>query len=297
MKDKIYREKGGSSTEFYPSGEVTRILLSGIMPDKRMVLLDPCAGACGLTIDERLYNYKYYNFDLDPKASNVKKADFLKDKLELEEPIDAVVMNPPFGQLDEFVSKAFEYSPHLYLVGPYKTVLKKYAKHVKQCLSTVKLFKDFPIYTSVGIFELDRDYEDGKAEQFKDKKIPYCLDKIAIWTDKHTCTTKPFVVIRITKSRICRNEDLVKDSDIHEAGEDVFKAECANVSVKAGDSVKRSIVYCNSVEDCKRFKAWYDANQESLREYLYRRTGNLPNLSDIPAPLGFENNFANFNTF
>lgn len=295
MKGGIYQMMGGSNTEFYPSGEITRNLLKEIMPNKQMTLLDPCAGDCGLTIKDR--PYIYYNFDLEPRSCNVDKADFLKDKL-FDEPkqIDAVIMNPPFGLLEEFVEKAFEYSPHLYLIGPYKTVLRKYAKHIKQCRSTVKLFNDFPVYTSIGVFELDKNYTGGKASSFKPPKATYNLDQLAVYTDHHI-QNKPFVCIRITKARICRNEDLVKDSDLHEANEDIFKAEAATAGVAKGGKVSRSIVYLDSMEECKEFKKWYDDMQESfLREYLYAYCNNIPNLREIPAPRGFSKNIANFNT-
>ena len=270
------------TTEFFPTKDYVRDLLYDMMDSKVETILDPCAGDCGL---EKFGKYEYYLMDINKRNDNIDEVgDFLKKVPDKR--YDAVVVNPPFGLTVEFVNQCFKYSDDVYLIAPNKTVFKHFGADIVDCVLDWTISNSFGILTSIGCFHLHktfgyRSYEDCLKKYFLPKAEHTFAD--AFKPERSLSEDRPFIVNRLTKARVIRNEQLIKDDDIYEAGdESCFTAKSATVNSAAGDALTRNIMYFDSIEDAKKFQQKYIDQADYVRKYGYEWGNNLLLTDRIP---------------
>src|SRR5574344_825465 len=157
-------------------------------------------------------------------------------------------------------------------------------------------YKCFGILTSVGLFHLNKN---------KNKKFSFGLSQLQTYNslveryflpkaddffsnhvkfeEKLSCKDKPFLLIKVTKARIVRDEPIFYDNDIHEAGdESAFIAESANVNVKKGSKIKRFLIYFDTVDDIKKFIQFYNDNSDYIRNYCYEYGSTVLRMNRMP---------------
>ena len=286
----IYNIKNHEN-EFFGTQEWVRDKLYEMMPKNVKTILDPCAGDYGLEDFSKSYEYTLY--DITPLHPDIIEQDFLKLQRDKNAPLyDAVVLNPPFQYTNEFIKKAFEFSDDIYLIAPIKTTCKDWRNNIVDFYGNWRIsYQCFGVLTSIGIFHLK--YNTGFSfgpiidpyKEFLMAKLPEekTLKSVYMQCAEHIYNDKPFIVHKITKARVLRNEPLIYDSDIHLPGDDsVFIAEAANAKVKKGDRILRYIQYFDTIEDAREFKEKYDIHQEYIRNYCYEWGSNMLGLNEIP---------------
>ena len=280
----------GNKEEFYPTNEWIRDKLYELMPSvKPKKILDPCAGDGGLEfLNNNFYEYTLY--DIKDYGIETEICDFLTRPHNDNEKFDAVVVNPPFKHTVEFIKKSFLYSDNVYAIAPIKTIFKEFGNYVENVFLSHEISRLFNINTGVGIFYLKKSSMFGKKFKTKEDLMKqYFLPKAEkTWEDifKEVDTleeNKPFIVNKLYKSRLIRNEQLIHDEDIFEAGDDsAFIATGQNKFVKIGDRIKRRIKYFDTIEEAKRFQKAYNDNADYLREYCYQYGSTNLRLCEIP---------------
>lgn len=279
--------------EFFETSEWIRDKMYEMIPKTVHTILDPCAGDLGL--EDFSKNYEYTLYDIENRNDKLTKiCDFLKLPYNGER-YDCVVVNPPFAFTNEFVKKCFLYSNDVFLIAPIKTTLGDFGDYIQNMYLNWKIsYQCFKVLTSIGIFHLHIDDFFNTHLINPNKFLLQRLDekntiKSLNWHFiNHHIENKPFIVHLITKGRILRNEILVNDSDIHDAGdESVFIATMtsANKKTKKGDLIKRNILYFNTIDDAKKYQKWFNDNDEYIREYCYEYGSNLLGLNEIPKPI------------
>lgn len=287
----IYDKEKRDKNEFYNTvnwitEKLYAMMLANVGPVK--TILDPCCGAGGL--EKFNQGYEYTLLDIDPKIQGTIKADFLDYDFG-DTRFDAVVVNPPFAKTEEFIEKSLTLSDDVYVIAPIKSVLKKYSTQIKDYSFDWRMAYTFNIMTSIGIFHICRSYESWFGlipkhlyHEIYSTKLPpeKTLEKITVLTDTHL-KNKPCINMRITKARIIKDEVLIKDQDLHEAGDNsVFIADKANTNVKKGDKIKRQLIYFETMEDAKEFQKLYNDNSEYLRQYCYIFGNSILRMREIP---------------
>lgn len=292
----IYRKE--DDTEFFPTPQKIRDDLYAMIPENVHYILDPCCGDGCLEVDNDKYDYTL--FDLVDRSNGkfvVNIGDFLKQQYHPApngEKFDAVVMNPPFGLTEEFIRKSFEFSDDIYMIAPFRTVLKKFPFDVVDYKINWRysyLFNN-KIRVQIGILHLQKQktffisrknaYEDflRKGKLPKEKTFDSCFFQAT-----KSPEDKWFIVNRVTMTRVERNHQLIQDNDIYAPGsEDAFIAICSNVNVKKGEKISRNIMTFNSYEEAKLFQKKYNDNDEYIRNYIYSYGENILGLSHIPLP-------------
>lgn len=274
--------------EFFASNTWIRDLLYEMMPDTVHTILDPCCGTGGL--EDFSQDYDYTLLDIENRGLNhdVQITNFFE--WNSDQKFDAVVCNPPFGQKDDFLKECFKYSDDVYFVAPMKSIMKKWASYIIDMVTDWKMSDTFGILVPVAIFHLHKNkfsfgaagstYESLKKKYF----LPQSKNTYAdVFVKTRELKDKPFIVQRMTMARVVRNEQLVKDSDIYEAGDkSALIAQSANANVQLGDTLSRFVVYFDTIEDAKKFKKLYDDNSDYVRNYVYQYGSCILQMNTIP---------------
>lgn len=284
MGNSIYFKK--DSTEFFPTIDWVKDLLYSLMSGDEKTILDPCCGDGGL---EYFGKYDYKLIDIENRGiKGVEIANFLKREPEENEWYDCAVINPPFGLTDEFIKQAFKYTDDIYLIAPLKSVLKKWDAYIVDYIFDWELPRTFGILTSVGLFHLSSKRKAFGAKrsvqrEVYSKELPVKDTWESIFFETDTAPDKWFIVNRLTKARVLRGEELIKDSDIYPPNDDsAFFANRGNTNVKAGNRIKRFICTFDSEEEAKKFQKRYKEKEEEVREYCYIFGNNILLLKKIP---------------
>lgn len=272
MGKSTYQKKDG--LEFFNSESFIRDKINENI-DKYgfKTILDPCCGQCGL--EDFSKDYKYILYDIADRGVGATIVDFLKKPYEGER-YDCSILNPPFGLLKEFVEKTRQYTDVIYLISPIATALNNYGIYIDWTFLDKKIPLSYKVNTSIGVFRINftKRFSFGKKvdrDSFLGKKI----DAKDSWKNFFYEATEPpkdkyFIVNRLTKARVLRGEQLIKDYDLYEPGdESAFIAICGNINVKKGDKIKRNILAFDNLEEMKRFQKLYDDNSEYVRDYCY----------------------------
>lgn len=285
----IYEARCVGKEEFYPTEEWIRDELYKLIKNNPKTILDPCAGKGGL---EYFGNpeYTYTTYDIKDYGIGSEICDFLKREYTGER-FDAVVVNPPYKYTVEFIEKCFLYSDDVYVIAPIKTIAMNFANCIVGWSLNYKMSQAFNIFTSVGCFALHKSASTfgktkiSKKEMLKKMFLP---EAPKTWADTfievdHCTENKPFIVNRLFKMRVLRDEELIQDEDIYEAGdESAFIATGQNLYVKKGDKIKRRIMYFDTMEDAKKFQKLYNENDKYIREYCYQWGNSILRLKEIP---------------
>lgn len=278
----IYRFSQGSE-EFYPTQSWVSERLYSLMKPEHHVLLDPCAGAGGLEQP----GYDYVLYDLIDHGIGAIQADFLTVK-SLPKQVDAAVLNPPFSKTEEFVEHCFDFTPHVYIIAPTKTILTKFGSAIQSCLIDWRVSQAFNILTSVGLFYLKKPtfgvMKLKKDDAYKKFFVPKATET---WADHFVqvdhAPDKPFIVNRMTKARIVRGEVLIQDADVYQAGdESAFVSKGGNQFREVGSSLARDVLVFDTLEEAKNWQALQNSLDATLREYCYQYGNNILRLVEIP---------------
>lgn len=120
---KNYRaRKTNAGPDFFPTYHShTRLLMDVTRYSiKDGIFLEPCAGAGDISKIIREYhpNSEIRQYDIEPRADGVIKADFLTMDIE-EDSVDYVVMNPPFTAFMEFLERCTHWAKKaIYVLAP-----------------------------------------------------------------------------------------------------------------------------------------------------------------------------------
>lgn len=287
---KIYQK--ADETEFFPTPKEVVDELYAMLPKTVHYILDPCCGDGALDIYDDIYDYTLYDLvDRSDGKFSVNVGDFLEQPVclaENGEKFDAVVMNPPFGLCEEFIDKAFQFSDDIYVICPFKTIMKKYQALLEDYKFDWHWPKMFGVRVTVGILHLHKDnklrLKNGIAyTKFMSGKLPKDRTFSAAFHKASKAPDKWFIVNRITMTRVERGHQLIQDMDIYKPGdESAFIAICSNANVKKGEHIDRNILTFNSYEDAKAFQKKYDDNDDYIRNYIYKYASQLLLLNNIP---------------
>lgn len=292
MAVRIYRKQ--DKTEFFPTPAKVRDDLYSMLPESVHYILDPCCGDGGLELDDDKYDYTLYDLvDRSNGKFSVNVGDFLEQPVCLapnEKKFDAVVMNPPFGLCEEFIQKAYEFSDDIYVIAPFKTVLKAHKTDAVDYKIDWHYSVMFNVRVAIGLIHLHRDKsfklsaKKSLYEQMLSKKLPNDKTFQATFFEaKDPPKDKWFIVNRVTMTRVERGHQLIQDKDIYKPGdENAFIAISSNVNTKKGDKIPRRIMTFDSYEKAKAFQKKYDDNDSYVRNYIYRFASQLLNLNQIP---------------
>lgn len=269
-------------TEFFKTPDWIVAKCYEMIPNAKTIL-DPCAGDCGL--EDFSKDIEYTLLDLNPRSSNITKADFLtwySDKK-----FDAAICNPPFGMKNEFIEKMFQYTDEIVLIAPLKSVINDWFSYIHDIYLDWKIpYFGFKILTSVAIIHLKKENNGLTKEQVKSKylfhEVPG-MDTITVYENKHT-EMKWGMYLPITKANIVRNEELLREEYIFEPGdESIFIAKKASINNQAGDKIYRHIIYTDSKEDALDLIKKYKENDEYVRNYAYQHGNNILDIRWVPA--------------
>lgn len=292
MPNKVYRKE--DDTEFFPTPAKIRDDLYAMIPDNVHYILDPCCGDGGLELDDDKYDYTLYDLvDRSEGKFAVNVGDFL------EQPVcpapdgrkfDAVVMNPPFGLTKEFVEKSFQFSDDIYMIAPFKKVLRDFPEDVVEFHIDWRYPYAFGIRASIGVIHLhkNRSFQFGRRKDAYKDFLSGQLPKeqtfaSALIRASSAPKDKWFIVNRITVTRVQRGHQLIQDMDIYKPGDDsAFVAIAGNVNTKKGDHLDRNILTFNTYEDAKAFQKKYDDNDEYVRNYIYKYANELCDTKYVP---------------
>lgn len=245
--------------------------------NKSFKVLDPCCGD-GALDDFDNQNLSFTLFDIDRKIENCEECDFLKKENFLKN-FDFVIMNPPFKFLNDFIEKAFTYSDNIFLIAPLRKTIKKYKQYIKDYCFNWRYSYSYGVLATIGIFYLKKEKLNFNKLLFKELyplvEVEKTLKSLFKREDSLS-ENKPFIAFRATKARLVRGENLIKESDIFNAGDDsVFKSEASNTFVKKGQKVFRYICYFDSLEECFKFKNLFEKHDEAIRSYATYYSSNL----------------------
>ncbi len=286
MGNKTYHK--GDELEFFPTQDWVKEALYTMMSGNEKTILDPCCGAGGLEYFDK-YEYKLMDIE-DRGVEGVEICDFLKREPKEDEHYDCAVINPPFGLTDEFIAQAFKYTDDVYLIAPLKGVIKKWNANIYDHIFDWRIpYQCFGILTSVGLFHLNKKKKvqfglgTTLKEQFYGAEWPIEKSWQSCFYRTDKAPDKFFIVNRLTKARIQRNEELIKLSDIYEPNdESAFIASKANTNVKSGDKISREICVFDTKEEALYFREQYIRYEEDVRNYCYRYGNNVLTLRKIP---------------
>lgn len=284
MGNKAYHKS--DELEFFPTQEWVKEALYSLMSGNEKTILDPCCGNGGLEYFDK-YEYKLMDIE-DRGVENVELCDFLKR--EPKEHYDCAVINPPFGLTDDFITQAFKYTDDIYLIAPLKGVIKRWNTHIVDYIADWRIpYQCFGILTSVGLFHLNKKpkFVFGQASSVKDifygAECPIEKSWKSCFFETDHAPDKWFIVNRLTKARVQRNEELIKESDIYEPNdESAFIVDRGNTNVKSGDKIGREICVFNSKEEAYQFRQAYLDNSDAVRNYCYLYGNNILTLRKIP---------------
>ena len=289
MKDK---------TEYFPTPAWVKDELYKFIP-AGSVLVDPCCGAGELEENDK--GVKVYCQDLVKRTDkyDVELRNFLEDGLGSVEgkAFDGFLMNPPFKLAKQFIEKAFEYSDDVYLIAPLRGVFRNFGECIVEYSGSWKMTRDFNILVSVACFHLHKSkgFHFGGKPNLKTIEDRFLLPRLPrdkmmdsifkpITADKLEYD-KPFICLRITKARIVRGEELIKDEDIFEAGDDTaFIAQTANINVKRGDKIGRNVMFFDTMEEAEDFQKLVNDDADYIRQYCYEYGNGVLYPKYIPLP-------------
>lgn len=279
-------------TEFFPTPQKVKddlyVMLNKYKKDCYYIL-DPCCGDGGLEFDDDRFDYTLYDLiDRSQGKFSVNVADFLKEDYTPApngQKFDAVVMNPPFSLTKEFIEHSFLFSDDLFIIAPFKKVLRDFPYDVVDWSVDYRYPMMFGgIRCNLGLLYLHRNksfsfgLKDNAYRKFCNEKLPN--DKTWKKVFKRVSSApkdKFFIVKRLTLSRVERNLQLIQDMDIYFPGdESAFLALSANANVKKGEHLDRDILEFDTYEEAKAFQKKYDDNDEYVRNYVYKYTAVYP---------------------
>lgn len=274
--------------EFFPTKEWVKEALYTMFEGNEKTILDPCCGDGGLEYFDK-YEYKLMDIE-DRGLENVEIGDFFKREPKEGEHYDCAVINPPFGLTNEFITHAFKFTDDIYLIAPLKGVIKNWNMHIYDHIFDWRIpFQCFSILTSVGLFHLKKKakvsfgYGNTLKEKFYGAEWPIDKTWKSCFFETDKAPDKWFIVNRLTKARIQRNEELIKESDIYAPGdESAFIVDRGNTNVKSGDKIGREICVFESKEEARKFRENYIRYEQDVREYCYRYGNNILTLRKIP---------------
>ena len=293
MKGKAIYQKQ-DETEYFPTPIWVKDKLYEMIPEKS-ILLDPCCGAGEL--EENTKDVKVFCQDLVKRTDtyNVELIDFLKDGLGkniIDKSFDGIIMNPPFGLTQEFVEKAFEVTNDVYIIAPVRCIFNKFKDYIVDFFGDWKISRDFNVLISIGCFHLHRlsgfqfGCKNNIANSLLLPKVPRenTLEKYFKKTTS-LVPDKPFICLRITKARIIRGEELIKESDIFEANDtSAFIAQSANLNTKVGSEVAREICYFDTMAEAYSFRNRINNEANYIRQYCYEYGNLVLDAHYIPCP-------------
>ena len=286
MGNSAYHKK--DELEFFPTQEWVKEALYSMMNGTEKKILDPCCGDGGL---EYFGKYEYKLMDIEDRGlDNVELCDFLKREPKEGEHYDCAVINPPFGLTNEFITQAFKYTDDIYLIAPFKSVFKKWNSLIVDSILDWRIpYQCFAILTSVGLMHLKnkKQFTFGAvkniADAFWGQELPYEKSWKQTFFVADKAPDKWFIVNRLTKARVQRNEELIQEKDIYAPNdESAFIVEKGNTNTKAGDKIKRDIMLFDSKEDAYTFRQKYLDNSDYVRNYCYLYGGTILDTRKIP---------------
>lgn len=285
----IYKKE--DALEFFPTPQKIKDDLYSMLPNDVHYVLDPCCGDGGLELDDDRYDYTL--FDLVDRSNGkfaVNVGDFLEQPYcpaPNGKKFDAVIMNPPFGLCEEFIQKSFQFSDDIYMICPFKTVIKRHFYDVVDYKIDWKYPKLFNVRVAIGIVHLRKRIKFGDTidswAQFNKERLPKEKTWASCFKEVEKAPNKWFIVQRITMTRVERGHQLIQDMDIYKPNDDsAFIALCGNINVKKGQRIPRRIMTFDTLEDAKAFQKKYDDNSDYVRNYIYKYAGQLLHLGQIP---------------
>lgn len=293
MKGKAIYQKQ-DETEYFPTPTWVKDKLYEMIPENS-VLLDPCCGAGEL--EENNKNIDVICQDLVKRTDKyqVELIDFLKDGLSIfaaNAYIDGVIMNPPFGLTKEFVEKAFSISDDVYIIAPVRCIFNKFKDYIVDFYGDWKISRDFNVLISIGCFHLHKfsGFQFGCKNNIANNLLLPKVSRENTLEKYFKKTTslvpdKPFICLRITKARIIRGEELIKESDIFEANDvSAFLAQSANLNTKVGSEVAREICYFDTMAEAQSFRNRINNEASYIRQYCYEYGNLVLDAHYIPCP-------------
>lgn len=285
MPANIYLKK--DDTEFFPTPEKIKQELYVMLEKhkKCKTILDPCCGDGGLENFDGRYDYTLFDLvDRSEGKFEVIIGDFLKQNPTAK--YDAVIMNPPFGMCSEFIKHAFSFSDDLFVICPFRSVLRNFDTSIVDLKTHYTWPMMFGVRVGIGIVYLKKQ-KFGIGRPFSSKLFNEKLPKEK--TFAHTfyradkAPDKWYIVNRLTMTRCLRDHRLIQDYDIYGPGDESgFVAISGNINVKIGQHLDRDIMEFDTYEDCKKFQKLYDDNAEYVRNYVYMHGSSIVRLNTIP---------------
>lgn len=257
--------------EFFATPEFIRNDLYELVPANVKSILDPCAGSGALEIDG--YDYTLYDL-VDRGCPNVIIGDFLKKPYQGER-YDAVVINPPFYLLDEFVERCFLYTDDIFIICPFR-VLKKWSANVK-AINYKRYHQGFSynVKTVVSCFHLSKNEGLGKTEaEWKADlllpKQPELRHFMKHYTVADADPTK-WCVWNVSVGSFRRQGLQARGFLPVPMNEEAFICKTTNNVVKKGQFLEREMIVFDTKEEADAFTKVYTDNFDFVKDYVYDR--------------------------
>lgn len=258
--------------EFYPTPVAVRDDLYGMVRKnpKIRTILDPCAGTKNLEVE----GYDYTLYDIERRVEDVIELDFLTKAYDGER-YDAVVMNPPFNRINDFIKKSFEYTDDIYCIGTW-TAIKSWVGLVED-INYKRYFGDFRNVKSRCIcFHLNKRNPCPKSYEYWRNRLT--LPRTA---ELHTIM-KPYDVSEADGAKWCIRNRLSPSLEQWRAvdkcrgylpmhfTEDLFYYTTNNAYVRKGEPIQDLQFYVfKNKEEADRYAKVYTDNWEYCRNYFY----------------------------
>lgn len=257
--------------EFFATPDYIRDDLYELIPENVKTILDPCCGSGALEVEG--YDYALYDL-VDRGYPNVTFCDFLQKPYEGER-YDAVVINPPFCLLDEFVERCFLYTDNIFIVSPFR-VLKKWSANVK-AINYKRYHQGFSdnVKTVVSCFHLSKNEGLGKTEaEWKSELFIPKMDELRYHTKHYTVAdadpTK-WCVWNVSVGSF-RHQGLKARGFLPvPMTEEVFECRTTNNVVRRGQILERDMVVFDTKEEAEAFRKVYTENFDFIKDYVYDR--------------------------
>lgn len=174
--------------QFYTKPEVASFCLSKLNISDFDFVIEPSAGDGSFSSQIK----NCLAFDLEPKAPNIKKADFLLENFSYGK--NLVIGNPPFGRQSslaiKFINHSAKFATIIAFILPNsfkkESIISRLDKHLflEKCFelppkSFILNKKELEIPCSFFIFRNDKEKTRPKAEKFKTEEFSFCSKKEA----------------------------------------------------------------------------------------------------------------------
>ena len=257
--------------EFFATPDYIRDDLYELIPNTVKTILDPCCGSGALEVEG--YQYKLYDL-VDRGYPNVTLCDFLKKPYEGER-YDAVVINPPFYLLDDFVERCFLYTDDIFIVSPFR-VLKKWSPYVK-AINYKRYHKGFSydVKTVVSCFHLSKTQGLGKTEAEWKSELLLPRQKELRHMMKHytvkDADPNKWCVWNVSVGSFRRQGLKARGFLPVQMNEEAFVCKTTNNVVKRGQFLERDMIVFDTKEEADRFAKVYTDNFQFVKDYVYDR--------------------------